>query len=177
MFGRIGESYRVVADVKRGINSRVFEVRPSRKTLTVISETLYRSELMATYPLPVQPASTSSLSNNLSAATTPATSTAQNIDDGSRKKATKRRKVSHACLYCRRSHMTCDEGRPCQRWYASPSYTNTLVKHSVLSIKREIGHLCRDDRGPKVTDKQPSSTSVSVDMSHSFAPGRYRKII
>jgi hypothetical protein len=29
---------------------------------------------------------------------------------------TKRRKVNHACLYCRRSHMTCDEGRPCQRW-------------------------------------------------------------
>lgn len=28
----------------------------------------------------------------------------------------KRKKVSHACLYCRRSHMVCDEGRPCQRW-------------------------------------------------------------
>lgn len=37
---------------------------------------------------------------------------------GSRKKKTvRRRKVNHACLYCRRSHMTCDEGRPCQRWY------------------------------------------------------------
>lgn len=33
-----------------------------------------------------------------------------------KKKASKRRKVNHACLYCRRSHMTCDEGRPCQRW-------------------------------------------------------------
>lgn len=32
-------------------------------------------------------------------------------------KGSKRRKVNHACLYCRRSHMTCDEGRPCQRWY------------------------------------------------------------
>jgi hypothetical protein len=32
--------------------------------------------------------------------------------------AAKRRKVNHACLYCRRSHMTCDEGRPCQRWSA-----------------------------------------------------------
>jgi hypothetical protein len=31
-------------------------------------------------------------------------------------KVAKRRKVNHACLYCRRSHMTCDEGRPCQRW-------------------------------------------------------------
>ena len=38
-------------------------------------------------------------------------------DDGrGKKKKTKRRKVNHACLYCRRSHMTCDEGRPCQRW-------------------------------------------------------------
>lgn len=33
-----------------------------------------------------------------------------------KKKGSKRRKVNHACLYCRRSHMTCDEGRPCQRW-------------------------------------------------------------
>ena len=31
-------------------------------------------------------------------------------------KVARRRKVNHACLYCRRSHMTCDEGRPCQRW-------------------------------------------------------------
>jgi len=39
--------------------------------------------------------------------------------------ATKRRKVNHACLYCRRSHMTCDEGRPCQRWSA-PMFFNPL---------------------------------------------------
>jgi hypothetical protein len=37
-------------------------------------------------------------------------------DAGKKKKTVKRRKVNHACLYCRRSHMTCDEGRPCQRW-------------------------------------------------------------
>lgn len=37
-------------------------------------------------------------------------------DPSKKKKTTKRRKVNHACLYCRRSHMTCDEGRPCQRW-------------------------------------------------------------
>jgi Fungal Zn(2)-Cys(6) binuclear cluster domain len=40
----------------------------------------------------------------------------QNDDGGKKKKSAKRRKVNHACLYCRRSHMTCDEGRPCQRW-------------------------------------------------------------
>ena len=38
-------------------------------------------------------------------------------DAGKKKKTAKRRKVNHACLYCRRSHMTCDEGRPCQRWW------------------------------------------------------------
>ena len=42
-----------------------------------------------------------------------------NDGSGKKKKGTKRRKVNHACLYCRRSHMTCDEGRPCQRWYES----------------------------------------------------------
>ncbi|MCJ1312330.1 hypothetical protein MMC25_006004 [Agyrium rufum] len=40
----------------------------------------------------------------------------------------KRRKVNHACIYCRRSHMTCDLERPCMR-----------------CIKRNIGHLCRDE--------------------------------
>lgn len=43
-------------------------------------------------------------------------------------KPERRKKVSHACLYCRRSHMTCDSGRPCQR-----------------CIKRKIAHLCIDD--------------------------------
>ncbi|TIB89055.1 hypothetical protein E3Q19_03156 [Wallemia mellicola] len=42
-------------------------------------------------------------------------------------KKARRKKVSSACLYCRRSHMTCDEGRPCQR-----------------CIKRNIAHLCHD---------------------------------
>ncbi|KAH7906134.1 hypothetical protein BJ138DRAFT_1105411 [Hygrophoropsis aurantiaca] len=55
------------------------------------------------------------------------------VSGGKKKKTTKRRKVNHARLYCRRSHMTCDEGRPCQR-----------------CIKREIGHLCHDEqRQPK----------------------------
>ncbi|KAI9218683.1 hypothetical protein BC828DRAFT_407367 [Blastocladiella britannica] len=45
--------------------------------------------------------------------------------------ANKRKKVNHACVYCRRSHMTCDNGRPCQR-----------------CIKRHIGHLCHDEARP-----------------------------
>ncbi|KAK9460567.1 uncharacterized protein V1516DRAFT_418883 [Lipomyces oligophaga] len=43
-------------------------------------------------------------------------------------KPTKRRKVEHACVYCRRSHMTCDSARPCSR-----------------CVKRNIGHLCHDE--------------------------------
>lgn len=69
----------------------------------------------------------------------------QNGTEGGKKGATttkgqKRRKVNHACLYCRRSHMTCDEGRPCQR-----------------CIKRDIGHLCHDERKPPA----PKSTNGS----------------
>lgn len=58
-----------------------------------------------------------SYSDSAQAASTsnPTSSTAVD-DDPKKKKPAKRRKVNHACLYCRRSHMTCDEGRPCQRW-------------------------------------------------------------
>ncbi|KAH7090957.1 hypothetical protein BKA62DRAFT_724449 [Auriculariales sp. MPI-PUGE-AT-0066] len=62
---------------------------------------------------------------------------------GNGKTKSKRKKVNHACLYCRRSHMTCDEGRPCQR-----------------CIKREIGHLCHDDYKPisnRYRDKSPGA--------------------
>ncbi|PWN50979.1 hypothetical protein IE53DRAFT_69531 [Violaceomyces palustris] len=59
-------------------------------------------------------------------------SATQNSDDTPKKKQAKRRKVNLACIYCRRSHMTCDEGRPCQR-----------------CIKRDIGHLCHDETTAK----------------------------
>ncbi|CEL53269.1 Regulator of drug sensitivity 2 OS=Saccharomyces cerevisiae (strain ATCC 204508 / S288c) GN=RDS2 PE=1 SV=2 [Rhizoctonia solani AG-1 IB] len=62
-------------------------------------------------------------------------------------KGQKRRKVNHACLYCRRSHMTCDEGRPCQR-----------------CIKRDIGHLCHDEKKPGPS-KNNSSTSTPQPQS------------
>ncbi|KAF9531230.1 hypothetical protein CPB83DRAFT_849596 [Crepidotus variabilis] len=87
---------------------------------------------------------------------TPSAANSVNDDAGKKKKTTKRRKVNHACLYCRRSHMTCDEGRPCQR-----------------CIKREIGHLCHDERRPKVGDKPPVAPATSpgaVDLSRSYAP-------
>ena len=51
----------------------------------------------------------------------------------------KRHKVNHACVYCRRSHMTCDLERPCAR-----------------CVKRDIGHLCHDEPrdGPKRTKSE-----------------------
>ncbi|KAF5358803.1 hypothetical protein D9758_008588 [Tetrapyrgos nigripes] len=75
---------------------------------------------------------------------------------GKKKKAPKRRKVNHACLYCRRSHMTCDEGRPCQR-----------------CVKREIGHLCHDEQRPSKQDRhasQPSSETAIASTTTLYPP-------
>ncbi|KAK4242198.1 meiosis protein SPO22/ZIP4 like-domain-containing protein [Achaetomium macrosporum] len=55
----------------------------------------------------------------------------------------KRRKVNHACLYCRRSHMTCDLARPCTR-----------------CIKRNIGHLCHDE--PRDHESRKSKSGLST---------------
>jgi hypothetical protein len=82
----------------------------------------------------------------------------------------KRRKVNHACLYCRRSHMTCDDGRPCQRWYAyficfsAALHANVQItderRISPFSIKRDIGHLCRDEAKPLPSGKPPMVASA-----------------
>lgn len=55
----------------------------------------------------------------------------------------KRKKVSMACIYCRRSHMNCDESRPCKR-----------------CIKRNIGHLCHD-----TTKQKPSSPLADAPIN------------
>ncbi|KAI0315791.1 hypothetical protein OF83DRAFT_1130440 [Amylostereum chailletii] len=86
---------------------------------------------------------------------------AENSEDdsnGGKKKSGKsrRRKVNHACLYCRRSHMTCDEGRPCQR-----------------CIKREIGHLCHDEPRPSKGDKHthtPGPASAQMNLHPTTLP-------
>ena len=49
-----------------------------------------------------------------------------------------------ACLYCRRSHMTCDSNRPCAR-----------------CVKRNIGHLCHDEVKDKHRENGTESTSQS----------------
>lgn len=75
-------------------------------------------------------------------------------------KRSKRRKVDLACVYCRRSHMTCDEGRPCSR-----------------CIRRNIGHLCRDEPKKKNKDSgegdgpggTPGKISSDPSSSNTFA--------
>lgn len=55
----------------------------------------------------------------------------ESVDDSDGKpkpQKRKKKKVEMACVYCRRSHMICDDSRPCQR-----------------CIKRGIGHLCYDE--------------------------------
>ncbi|WRT67288.1 uncharacterized protein IL334_004255 [Kwoniella shivajii] len=67
----------------------------------------------------------------------------------SRKKRTKR-SSGKACVYCRRSHMVCEGGRPCER-----------------CIKREIPHLCRDftppPHQPHHSHSYKSETSLRED--------------
>ncbi|KAG7662644.1 RDS2 [[Candida] subhashii] len=75
-------------------------------------------------------------------------------DSGSKssKAASKRRKkkVEIACVYCRRSHMICDESRPCQR-----------------CIKRGIGHLCYDE--PSNTRQRKKAASLRKTQSEGGA--------
>jgi hypothetical protein len=90
-------------------------------------------------------------------------------DAGKKKKTAKRRKVNHACLYCRRSHMTCDEGRPCQRWWGHFIMKQIRRLTLDLSIKRDIGHLCHDEQRPKVQEK-PLEPTAAVPAP-SYTPG------
>ena len=96
-----------------------------------------------------------------------------NDDDvaGKKKKTTKRRKVNHACLYCRRSHMTCDEGRPCQRWCVRSQIVpcSSHVTDVSTSIKREIGHLCHDEQRPP-KNKQDSVAPPSCAETSRIIP-------
>lgn len=74
----------------------------------------------------------------------------------SQSSAKKRRKVNHACIYCRRSHMTCDLERPCTR-----------------CIKRNIGHLCHDEpREPAKRQKTepPGGTPGDAEASKKLDP-------
>ena len=59
----------------------------------------------------------------------------------------RKKKVEIACVYCRRSHMICDDSRPCQR-----------------CIKRGIGHLCYDEpSNPRQRKKAANLRQPSVE--------------
>lgn len=55
-----------------------------------------------------------------------------------------RKKVKKACIFCKRSHMPCEEARPCQR-----------------CVKRGISDLCRDAEPATASSKSSSGTSRS----------------
>ncbi len=61
-----------------------------------------------------------------------------------------RKKVKKACVFCKRSHMLCEEVRPCRR-----------------CVKRGVSHLCRDHEpaGPAGTPSTSASTSPSFGSS------------
>ena len=63
----------------------------------------------------------------------------------------KRKKILQACVYCKRSHMTCDEVRPCGR-----------------CVKRRIGHLCHDSH---------HKVSKGANEASPLALGAYQKTI
>ncbi|KAH9199310.1 hypothetical protein LQ764DRAFT_179938 [Zygosaccharomyces rouxii] len=58
--------------------------------------------------------------------------------------STKRKKVSKSCVFCRRSHLICDEQRPCSR-----------------CIRRDIAHLCTDSLG----SNNPGNADLDVGNS------------
>jgi len=75
-------------------------------------------------------------------------------DSSAAKNGKKRRKVNHACIYCRRSHMTCDLERPCTR-----------------CIKRNIGHLCHDEpREPAKKSKSEQTVGAENEPTSKVDP-------
>ena len=73
-----------------------------------------------------------------------------------------RKKVKKACIFCKRSHMPCEEARPCKR-----------------CVKRGISHLCRDaepvgSTGP-MSAPAPGSSSSALSRAEHGATGAKSK--
>ena len=64
-----------------------------------------------------------------------------------------------ACLYCRRSHMTCDSNRPCAR-----------------CVKRNIGQLCHDEIKERSRENGSESTSQSPAVDSVVSPDQHLDI-
>lgn len=70
----------------------------------------------------------------------------QDLDNDARLADKSRKRVSRACVYCQRSHMSCDEGRPCKR-----------------CLSRGMGELCRDGKCKRRGRKRKSELGNSAD--------------
>ncbi|CAO3591835.1 unnamed protein product [Absidia cylindrospora] len=95
-----------------------------------------------------QPNTSLSTTNNSNPNADTEATRSDGTDQKKKRVGPKRRKVTHACVYCRRSHMTCDDGRPCQQ-----------------CIKRSIGHLCHDE--PKHTNSGQSNKAKTTNTNTS----------
>ncbi|TID14875.1 hypothetical protein CANINC_004546 [Pichia inconspicua] len=105
-----------VSEVKDNVATEVSE-NDKKNTSTV--------PLPSVFITPRKPESVKSESGSVNSENDLERDSSSNNNDSSKSK--KRRKVFSACVYCRRSHMNCDESRPCKR-----------------CVKRNIGHLCHD---------------------------------
>ncbi|WOO85521.1 Regulator of drug sensitivity 2 [Vanrija pseudolonga] len=83
-------------------------------------------------------------SSAAAASLTPKRDRGADSHDESHKSKKAKRKGGKACVYCRRSHMVCEGGRPCER-----------------CIKRDIAHLCRDVTPPS-SAKKPDQPAAPV---------------
>lgn len=70
--------------------------------------------------------------------------TEEETDPLTKRSKNRKKKVDQACVYCRRSHMICDNSRPCLR-----------------CNKRGIGHLCHDEPTPGRQKKKPEVGSAN----------------
>ncbi|ODQ63124.1 hypothetical protein NADFUDRAFT_84601 [Nadsonia fulvescens var. elongata DSM 6958] len=68
------------------------------------------------------------------------------ITRSDKSKKLRRKKISRACVHCQKSHVTCDEGRPCQR-----------------CIKRGLASTCRDAERKPAKYLRQDATLSSVD--------------
>lgn len=64
--------------------------------------------------------------------------------EGASQRKESRKKVKKACIFCKRSHMPCEEARPCKR-----------------CVKRGISHLCRDAEPANASSAATTSTSTT----------------
>ncbi|KAM9933047.1 hypothetical protein OXX80_007328 [Metschnikowia pulcherrima] len=77
----------------------------------------------------------------------PSTSTLSENDSAQAKARKRKKKVEMACVYCRRSHMICDDARPCSR-----------------CIKRGIGHLCHDEPASKMKKRGTDGSRAATPL-------------